>query len=364
MNTTNLRHQTSQSNSKGRNSRLGAGRTYHSTASKGPGFKSKTSAYQNTRVNRSTTSSNLSQPTHLLSHPLECLTTRAQNLPQGYVFVPKGDVYISRHCRTNTLDANKKLFIVYSPKDNSRLGLGCPAHVYIAVSAAAESTADARREAVEARERKEIDVARETLHKHFPCMPEDEMGAVLAHGFEKGSGRVGRAGNLDVEEKVRLVVWARARHVHTAYDESLRALGGKGPGSEEGRLAARKQVQSTVERVVRGWEGKQDMIGPPIRGIATKEVEVKRQMVNVPRPGDKSRVEKVKKPKQSNLATFGHGPFTKRRVEEMMKRMKELSLIDERSEIPRPPTRSAAIAAKMAIRRSSASGRGHAFQWS
>lgn len=34
-------------------------------------------------------------------------------LPAGYVFVPKGDVYITRHCRSETKDSQQMVYVVY-----------------------------------------------------------------------------------------------------------------------------------------------------------------------------------------------------------------------------------------------------------
>lgn len=34
-------------------------------------------------------------------------------MPEGYVFVPKGDVYITRHCRTDTKTSNRVVYLVY-----------------------------------------------------------------------------------------------------------------------------------------------------------------------------------------------------------------------------------------------------------
>lgn len=34
-------------------------------------------------------------------------------MPEDYVFVPKGDVYITRHCRTDTKTSNRVVYLVY-----------------------------------------------------------------------------------------------------------------------------------------------------------------------------------------------------------------------------------------------------------
>lgn len=40
-----------------------------------------------------------------------------QPLPAGYVFVPKGDVYITRHCRSQTKEAQQVVYVVYVSLD-------------------------------------------------------------------------------------------------------------------------------------------------------------------------------------------------------------------------------------------------------
>jgi hypothetical protein len=34
-------------------------------------------------------------------------------MPDGYVLVPKGDVYITRHCRSKTKESERIVYVVY-----------------------------------------------------------------------------------------------------------------------------------------------------------------------------------------------------------------------------------------------------------
>lgn len=34
-------------------------------------------------------------------------------MPDGYVLVPKGDVYITRHCRSKTKESDQIVYVVY-----------------------------------------------------------------------------------------------------------------------------------------------------------------------------------------------------------------------------------------------------------
>lgn len=48
---------------------------------------------------------------YILSKSQNCL--ERQPPPAGYVFVPKGDVYITRHCRSQTKEAQQIVYVVY-----------------------------------------------------------------------------------------------------------------------------------------------------------------------------------------------------------------------------------------------------------
>jgi hypothetical protein len=81
----------------------------------------------------------------------------------------------------------------------------------------------------------------------FPGCPPEEAASIAEHTGLRGSGRVGRsaAGRSLDDGAVTLAVRAHVRHAHTSYDELLMA------GVE--RHGARRQVASSVARVVEGW---------------------------------------------------------------------------------------------------------------
>jgi len=45
--------------------------------------------------------------------PLEQFCFERDPLPSGYVFVPKGDVYVTRHCRSKTRESRRVVYVVY-----------------------------------------------------------------------------------------------------------------------------------------------------------------------------------------------------------------------------------------------------------
>ena len=74
---------------------------------------------------------------------------------------------------------------------------------------------------------------------------------VLAHGFEKGSKRVGRVGKLDREEKVERAVVAHARHNCTDYDALLRTF--RRARVEKARKKAREDISGRLNACLRDW---------------------------------------------------------------------------------------------------------------
>ncbi|KAF2140846.1 uncharacterized protein K452DRAFT_41708 [Aplosporella prunicola CBS 121167] len=177
---------------------------------------------------------------------MERTVPRHAPLPRGYDFVPKGDLYITKNCKTLTLNSGADVYIVHDAK-NRRLGIRVPSVIYKEVQAASAETAAARRAATRTRDEKTLSDAQKVLTRLFPRLPPALGAKILAHAFEKHSGRVGRTGTRTPEEKITLAVRAHARHAETPYDELL----ARGMRRED----ARARVLETVERTVRRWQG-------------------------------------------------------------------------------------------------------------
>ena len=95
-----------------------------------------------------------------------------------------------------------------------------------------------------------------SLMKQFPKVPGDVVNELVRHATAKRSGRVGRTGLLDPDERVRLAVNAHIRHRHTEYDQLLR----DGAIREDARAAIRGKAAG----VEKEWAG-----NPPIRRAST-----------------------------------------------------------------------------------------------
>lgn len=82
----------------------------------------------------------------------------------------------------------------------------------------------------------------------FPNIPKDAYTEILEHGFQKGSGRVGRSRTIEDESKVQLAVNAHIRHRLTQYDSILAANKG-----QDFKLAAREMVHDQVQAIADSW---------------------------------------------------------------------------------------------------------------
>lgn len=177
-------------------------------------------------------------------------------MPNGYVFVPKGDPYVTRHCRQRTLFAGDVLYNVLNGK-RQVVGLRCPSSIAMIVFRNDVDTKATREAIVTVKDQKEIAEARTAFVRLFPRALAKTADAVVAHAFKKRSQRVGRKGNLTIDEKVTLAAGAHARHTYTNYDALLRS-------SSMERSAARKAVGSNVQAQLMEWRALGD------RGVASR----------------------------------------------------------------------------------------------
>ncbi|CAG7920305.1 unnamed protein product [Penicillium olsonii] len=188
-------------------------------------------------------------PIPVSDDPLEKNIPEGVPMPEGYVLVPKGDVYITRHCRSKTKDISKIVYVVYNRTGKRTLGIRIPEEIYTAVLVSAAATKESRASAVESRDKKDLSKSRALLEAEFPFMPADSLQTILEHAFLKGSGRVGRTGMISDEKKVLLAVEAHIRHVHTPYEDLL-------DGGVD-RQKAREMVRKSILDVERVWQGAQ-----------------------------------------------------------------------------------------------------------
>ncbi|KAL4880902.1 hypothetical protein BJY04DRAFT_68038 [Aspergillus karnatakaensis] len=182
------------------------------------------------------------------SEPFEKNCLHKEPLPDNYVFVPRGDVYVTRNCRSKTKESHRLVYKVWDNTGKKALGIRIPSDVYTAVSHSAEETAELRANAVKLRDAKDLAHSRQLLCKQFPLMPVDSLEAILHHAFLKGSGRVGRTSTTSDEHKATLAVEAHIRHTFTPYESLLR--------EGKSRQDSRQAVWETVRTIRAAWEGR------------------------------------------------------------------------------------------------------------
>ncbi|KAL4795672.1 hypothetical protein BDV19DRAFT_362424 [Aspergillus venezuelensis] len=191
--------------------------------------------------------------------PYEVNCLQRDPLPAGYVFVPRGDVYITRNCRSKTKESQKLVYKVFDDTGKKALGIRVPHNILHKVQTTAKATASTRAAAVALRDEKDLASSRALLQRQFPLLPDDQLEHILHHAYLKGSGRVGRTSTTSDKHKAVLAVEAHIRHMHTPYEALLK--------EGKDREAARKAVWPTVQAVRAAWmgEGQKGEKGRPKR---------------------------------------------------------------------------------------------------
>lgn len=191
------------------------------------------------------------------------------SLPTGYSFVPKGNVYITSNCRKMTQESGHSVYLVTDEKQH-QIGIGVPVEVYVGVQFKERSTRAERAANVVKRDEGIAKGFQKEIMEIFPQIPPDALRNVAKIALQKGKGKVGRVGKLDVQRKARLAVWAHVRHRETDYDALLRS----GIPREE----ARHQVEAKIKEVYKAWGV----------GSKTKHGETRKTSKSSARPNIKS----------------------------------------------------------------------------
>jgi hypothetical protein len=146
---------------------------------------------------------------------------------------------------------------------HARLGLNCPVEAYEQVKVQATVSAPSRREAVFIKDLKDSKAAQNAILRLFPQIPLAHCQAVLDHAYAKGTGRVGRIGTLDDEEKVTLAIVAHIRHTMTPYDQLLRSLEYQSMNDAARKDTARVMVRGRINEVLNQWRAPDTIARPP-----------------------------------------------------------------------------------------------------
>ena len=156
--------------------------------------------------------------------------------PEGWELLPPGDAYVTRHVK-----AAGTYWVLFRPKGRHqhrrRLGLLAPADAIAAAKASAATTLASREVSREAgARRRELSEAAyraefaDAVRRWLDFAPEHAGLAddIAVNAAERaavvGSGRVGRARTLSLDERAELAARALIRHRHTDYEERLHAV--------------------------------------------------------------------------------------------------------------------------------------------
>ncbi|KAF3025946.1 hypothetical protein E8E14_014960 [Neopestalotiopsis sp. 37M] len=203
-------------------------------------------------------------------------------MPDGYVFVSKGNVYMTANCRKQTQAAGQTVYAVVD-KNKRGVGIRVPRPIRDTVWDSEAATRKDREAAVKKHDEALELKFRQVLKKMFPAAPEGEIPQIVARAMAKGSGRVGRTSKIDIEQKATLAVVASIRHKHTDYDKKLRT------GME--RTEARKQIDMQVRRMLASWR-RQETSAP--RKEETPAPRKKGTHAPITKPGAESKENKNK----------------------------------------------------------------------
>lgn len=107
-----------------------------------------------------------------------------------------------------------------------------------------------------AKDSRDHEQAHKLLLEFFPNIPKGACTEILEHGFQKGSGRVGRSKTLEDKLKVQLAVNAHIRHRLTQYDSILAAN-----KEQNAKLAAREMVYNQIQAIADSWRATSSQTG-------------------------------------------------------------------------------------------------------
>jgi len=163
-------------------------------------------------------------------------------IPEGWIFVPAGDAFVTREVKKGP----HWILLKRRSKYTATLGVFCPEPSLTGAEDLREKTADARarqrrlarasRERLEQSHRSELESA---ILAYLGFAPENEsLASEIARGTVTqttpvGSGRVGRTRRISLGRRAELAARAYIRHRYTNYEAHLWGLSGENPTALE-----------------------------------------------------------------------------------------------------------------------------------
>ncbi|POR39430.1 Uncharacterized protein TPAR_00373 [Tolypocladium paradoxum] len=207
----------------------------------------------------------------------EPIVSQETPMPNGYGFLKKGNPFMTALCRRKCHAARETLYVVHSQR--LPVGLRAPKCILDEVFAEERDTRSRRQAAVEKRDGDTEEEFKRAVQRLFPRIPSEEVAKILKRALQKRSGRVGRTGKLDLDNKVRLAVGAHVRHCHTPYDKII--------NKNRDKVESRKAVHDEISRILQSWGGS------PVRGTKSRSSK-KRAARQASRGRDRGNAKRVK----------------------------------------------------------------------
>jgi hypothetical protein len=147
------------------------------------------------------------------------------DIPEGYVSFRPGSMFMTRRCKTETLDSGRDFFeeIEWQNRGKWRhtVAYHCPKAVYDAALEQKEKTEEKRNAAKARKDKKENDLILKAFQELFPNIPTNIRDAVIDHSFEKGSKRIGTIKDMPLEKRVTIAVRSHVLHNMTDFHDVL-----------------------------------------------------------------------------------------------------------------------------------------------
>ncbi|GAW24859.1 hypothetical protein ANO14919_144540 [Xylariales sp. No.14919] len=168
---------------------------------------------------------------------VEPVIRESSPMPPGYSFVPKGDPYLTRHCRQQTQQAHQVVYVVVN-NAKKQVGIRVPESIYTEVLQSESATRQSRQQKVKKSDEDLEKRFRDAIHERFPRIPAEEIPLIARYATAKGEGRVGRTGRIEIAEKAYRAVQAHIRHTKTNYENLLK----RGVGREKARSSESRKI--------------------------------------------------------------------------------------------------------------------------
>ncbi|KAL7276430.1 hypothetical protein RUND412_000569 [Rhizina undulata] len=135
----------------------------------------------------------------------------------NYVYVPKGDVYITRNCTKFSKEKGHIVNIVVPQKQCGRIGIQVPKEIFDFVSKMNEVTRPKRLSVINRRETRIITLATKCMSGMFKNIPAGMDTEIIQSAFEKFSRAIGRTETKSLPARLRLATITYIRNKFTNY---------------------------------------------------------------------------------------------------------------------------------------------------